>query len=78
VMELAAAALVIPWALRRLPTRRSSWRTLSKGAIAMAGALTGIFMVVTVVGLLPSQLGSGDSGHTQSDSQDTHQSSPGH
>ena len=78
VMELAAAALVIPWALRRLPARRSSSRALSKGAIGMAGALTATFMAVTVVGLLPSQLGSGESGHSQSDSQDTHQSSPGH
>ena len=78
VMELAAAALVIPWALRRLPARRSSWRAWSKGAIGMAGALTAVFVVVTVVGLLPSQSGSGDSGHTQSDSQDAHSSSPGH
>jgi hypothetical protein len=78
VLELAAAALVIPWALRRLPARRSSWRAWSKGAIGMAGALTAIFVVVTVVGLLPSRSGSGDSGHTQSDSQDAHSSSPGH
>ena len=78
VLELAAAALVIPWALRRLPARRSSWRAWSKGAIGMAGALTAVFVVVTVVGLLPSRSGSGNSGHTQSDSQDAHSSFPGH
>ena len=78
VMELAAAALVIPWALRRLPARRPSSRTWSKGAIGMAGALTAVFVVVTVVGLLPSESGSGDSGHTQSDGQDAYSSSRGH
>ncbi len=43
-----------------------------------ASALTAVFVVVTVVGLLPSRSESGDSGHSQSDSQDAHSSSPGH
>lgn len=69
VMELAAAALVVPWALRRLPTRRSSRRAWSRGTIAVAGALAAFFLGVTVMGLLPAQSGSVDKGHTQGISQ---------
>jgi len=64
VLELAAAALVIPWALRRLPAQQSSWRVRGRGTIAVAGALAVFFLGVTVVGLLPAQSGTVDKGHT--------------
>jgi hypothetical protein len=77
VMELAAAALVIPWALHRWPVRQSSWRAWSKGTITLASLLTAVFLVVTALGLRPAESGSAHTGHAQGN-HGAHSSAPAH
>jgi hypothetical protein len=78
VLELAAAALVIPWALNRWPVRQSSWRAWGKGTTGLAGLLAAAFMMVTLVGLRPAQEGSVDTGHTRGSSHDSVSTPPDH